>query len=133
MDILRSELEKYLDDEVPAPKLIDIGSDFVANMYAKPYILVPAINLDSDIEGQCTVEDVLVVSVGAYLEAPDDRTALIWIFQYADAIRSVFLENHRLDHSYDIQSTHVEFYPGGSANEKLCIVELEMKQQITRG
>lgn len=130
--ILREKIADYLGN-IPVPTLIDIGSDFTSSMYAKPYILIPAVSLDSEIDAQCTVEDILTVSVGAYVEAPDDKTSLIWIFRYADAIRSVFLHNDRLEHSYDISSTHVDYYPGGSANEKLCIVEFELKQKITRG
>ncbi len=133
VEILNSNLASYLDSPVPPPTIIAIGSDFVSSMYAKPYVLVPAISLDCEDDAQCMVEDTLTVSVGVYLEAPDDKTALEWIFQYCDAIRSVFLDNDRLEHSYDIKTTHADFYPGGSANEKLCIVELEMKQLITRG
>lgn len=133
VDILASQLKDYLDVELPVYTLVRNGSDFANSSYAKPYVLISAATLDSEEDGQCTIEDLFVVRVGAYVEAPDDETSLIWICQYADAIRSVFIDNDRLEHSYDVKPTSVDYYPGGTTNEKLCIVELEMRTRVARG
>ncbi|MGH0051928.1 MAG: hypothetical protein ACQ5SW_00875 [Sphaerochaetaceae bacterium] len=131
VELLREELPKYLD--VTPPKTVTDGSDFVLSSYAKPYVLVSAANLDSEEDGQCILQDLLVVRIGAYVVGADDKDSLTRSYQYADAIRSVFIDNDRLEYSYDLMPTAVDYYPGGTTNEKLCIVELEMKQRIARG
>ena len=133
VDILELELPDFLDEGVPAPSIIRNGSDFVNSSYPKPYCLVSAGNLDTEDDGQCILEDLLMVRIGAYVEAPDDERSLFWSCQYADAIRSVFVENDRLPHSYDVRPVAVDYYPGGTVNEKLCIVELELKTRVARG
>lgn len=133
MQLLIEELPLYLETETPSPKKIREGTDFTTSSFQKPYVLVSGANLDSEDTGECIMEDLLIVRIGAYVEGKDDETSLKRSYEYADAIRSVFIDNDRLDHSYDIRPTAVDYYPGGTTNEKLCIVELEMKQQITRG
>lgn len=133
VDVLSLELPDYLDVDLPAPTLIRNGSDFANSSYSKPYVLVSAGNLDTEDDGQCILEDLLAVRIGAYVEAPDDEKSLFWSCQYADAIRSVFVDNDRLEHSYDVRPVAVDYYPGGTVNEKLCIVELELKTRIARG
>jgi hypothetical protein len=131
VDLLKTELPKYLD--VTPPKTIKDGTDFVTSSYAKPYVLISAANLDSEEDGQCVLEDLFVVRIGAYVVGSDDKDSLMRSYQYADAIRSVFIDNDRLEVSYDLKATAVDYYPGGTTNEKLCIVELEMKERIARG
>lgn len=133
VQLLIDELPLYLDTETPTPKKIREGTDFTTSSFQKPYVLVSAANLDSEESGECLLEDLLVIRIGAYVEGKDDETSLKRSYEYADAIRSVFIDNDRLDHSYDIRPSAVDYYPGGTTNEKLCIVELEMRQQITRG
>ena len=139
-DFLTEKIEGYLQEirnetteELPAFSSIMIGQDYTKRGKVKPFILIdPALN-DIDEEGQGVISAAYQIDVLVVVDGYDDEIVSRRCMRYADAIQFCLLDDDTLDGEvYHCRVNSVEYFPGGSGNEKYALLSLTVMREVPR-
>ncbi|PKL28550.1 MAG: hypothetical protein CVV46_06130 [Spirochaetae bacterium HGW-Spirochaetae-2] len=109
------------------------NSDYSNSKYERPMVLVFPTSSELDDAGQCVGDDLLGVELAVFVNGPDGEANTNDLIDYADALRSLFLDHDRLENSWDISIGMVEYFSLGSTTEKMASLQLECKASVVRG
>lgn len=136
-----SKLSMYLDEirtetgeELPELSSIEIGQDYTKRGRSKPYIIIDPAMITPDAEGYGVISGECHIDILIVVDGYDSEIVSRRCMRYADALTNCVWDYDTLDG----QVTHVsvesiEYYPGGTGNEKYALIAINVMREMYRG
>lgn len=140
-DFFSANIEGYLENirqdtgqELPSFTSIEIGQDYASRGRSKPFVLIDPASITPDDEGYGVISgtyhiDVLIVVDGYESEVVSRRC-----MRYADAFASCIWDYDTLNGQVVHTSVeNIEYFPGGTGNEKYALLAINVVREMYRG
>jgi len=126
---IRDETEQ----ELPAFTSIEIGQDYTKRGRVKPFVIIDPAQLTPDEEAQGVFSGAYQIDVLVAVDGWDDEVVSRRCMRYADALMALIFDHDTLDDQvYHVQFNSVEYFPGGSGNEKYAILSITVIREEER-
>ena len=140
-DFVENNIESYLavirtetEEGLPSFASVEIGNDYEKSGKKKPFILMDPAQIAPDQEGYGVISGVYSIDILIAVSGYDGTTVSKHTMRYADAVTQMFFDHDDLDEQVtDVTVEKVEYFPGGSGNEKYALITLQVKRETNRG